>query len=235
MTKLVLFDVDGTLILTGRAGVRAMTLAFRDVFGVDDGFAHISMAGLTDSFLLASALSRAGRASDDSAMARFHDAYVAHLAVEVFKPGQGRKGLMPGVRELLETLAPRDDIFLALLTGNFAEAARIKLQYFDLWRYFRCGAYGDDASDRNALVPIALSRARGCGSPRSFDRVLVVGDTPHDVACAAAAGATSIAVATGNHNVDELRAAGADAVFEDFRDLRAFLRVLDWKAPFDSA
>lgn len=235
MANLVLFDVDGTLILTGLAGVRAMTLAFRDVFGVDDGFSHISMAGLTDSFLLTSALSRAQRDMDDDAVARFRDAYVAHLTVEVLKPGQGRKGIMPGVRELLEALETRQDVFLGLLTGNFAEAARIKLEYFDLWRYFRCGAYGDDDSDRNALVPIALSRARECGSPPDFDRVFVVGDTPHDIACAAAAGATSIAVATGNHDVDALRAAGADVVFEDLSDLKCFLRLLDLKAPFDSA
>jgi phosphoglycolate phosphatase len=227
MTKLVLFDVDGTLILTGRAGVRAMTLAFRDVFGVDDGFSHISMAGLTDSFLLSSALSRAGQDVEDDAVARFRDAYVAHLTVEVLKPGEGRKGIMPGVRELLDELAPRSDVFLGLLTGNYAEAARIKLKYFDLWRYFRCGAYGDDASDRNALVPVALARARECGSPSDFDGVFVVGDTPHDIACAAAANATSIAVATGNHPVDELRAAGADVVFEDLRDPQAFLRLLD--------
>jgi phosphoglycolate phosphatase-like HAD superfamily hydrolase len=227
MTKLVLFDVDGTLILTGRAGVRAMTLAFRDVFGVDDGFSHISMAGLTDSFLLSSALSRARRDMDADAAARFRDAYLAHLTVEVVKPGQGRKGIMPGVRELLETLEPRRDVFLGLLTGNFAEAARIKLDYFDLWRYFRCGAYGDDDSDRNALVPIALSRARAHGTSPDIDGVFVVGDTPHDIACAAAAGATSIAVATGSHDIDALRAAGADVVFEDLSDLDSFLQVID--------
>jgi phosphoglycolate phosphatase len=227
MAKLVLFDVDGTLILTGRAGVRAMTLAFRDVFGVDDGFSHISMAGLTDSFLLSSALSRAGRGVEEDAVARFRDAYLAHLSTEVLKPGEGRKGIMPGVRELLDELAPRPDVFLGLLTGNYAEAARIKLNYFDLWRYFQCGAYGDDASDRNALVPIALARARECGSPSDFDRIFVVGDTPHDIACAAAGAATSIGVATGNHAMDELRAAGADVVFEDLSNVESFLQVID--------
>jgi phosphoglycolate phosphatase len=226
-TKLVLFDIDGTLVLTGRAGVRAMTLAFQDVFGVANGFGHVSMAGLTDSFILSSALERIQRTLDTGSLAAFRDAYIRHLEVEVLSPGQGRKGIMPGVRELLELLHRREDALLGLLTGNFADAARIKLEYFDLWRYFRCGAYGDDASDRNALVPVALARARECGSSREFGRVFVVGDTPHDIACAAAAGATSIAVATGDFNPDALRAAGADVVFEDLSDCERFLQVIE--------
>jgi phosphoglycolate phosphatase-like HAD superfamily hydrolase len=132
---------------------------------------------------------------------------------------------MPGITALLDTLERRDDVFLGLLTGNFADAARIKLEHFDLWRYFRCGAYGDDAPDRNELVTVALARARECGTDR-FDRIFIVGDTPHDVACAAAGNATSIAVATGGFDVHALRAAGADVVFEDLTDAEAFLRVI---------
>src|SRR5438552_19082305 len=111
--------------------------------------------------------------------------------MELEKPG-ARKGVLPGVRELLDVLADRDDVYLALLTGNYEEAARLKLEYFDLWRYFPCGAFGDDAPDRNGLLPRAIARVRECGGPEvAPEDVVVIGDTPLDVACAAAGGARS--------------------------------------------
>ena len=226
-TKLVLFDIDGTLVLTGRAGVRAMTRAMVEVFGVEGAFNDISMAGRTDWYLLSIALSQAGQTLNPSEFERFRAVYIRFLEEEVLERGEGRKGIMPGVRDLLDTLASRDDVVLGLLTGNFVEAARIKLEHFDLWRYFRCGAYGDDAEDRNALVPVAVERARACDGGRAFTRVVVIGDTPHDIACAAAAGATSLAVATGGFDVDSLRTAGADVVFEDLGDTQAVLHVID--------
>src|SRR5205823_2634014 len=117
---------------------------------------------------------------------------------------------------LLDRLVESGEPYLALLTGNYKEAARTKLEYFDLWRYFRCGAFGDDAPDRNGLLPKALAAIRTCGGPDALpSETVVVGDTPLDVACAAASGARSIAVATGGYDVDALRAAGADVVFED--------------------
>ncbi|HEX2342648.1 MAG TPA: HAD family hydrolase [Vicinamibacterales bacterium] len=235
MSKLILFDIDGTLVLTGRAGVRAMTRALVDVFGINDGFADISLAGRTDRYLLGLALEQNQVVLNARELDRFRERYVRYLVEEVPKRGEGRKGVMPGITALLDTLEQRDDVFLGLLTGNFAEAARIKLEYFDLWRYFRCGAYGDDAHDRNDLVPVALARARECGNGGSFDRIFIVGDTPHDIACAAAGNAMSIAVATGGFDVSTLRAAGADVVFQDLSDTQAFVKFLEGKAPFDSA
>jgi phosphoglycolate phosphatase-like HAD superfamily hydrolase len=133
---------------------------------------------------------------------------------------------MPGVRPLLDALAARRDAFLALLTGNFEHGARVKLEYFDLWHYFRCGAFGDAALERNGLLPTALARVEACGgpSPRPSD-VVVVGDTPLDVAVARAGGARSVAVATGSYDVLTLSASGADVVLEDFSDLRAALEA----------
>ena len=183
-TKLVLFDIDGTLVLTGRAGVRAMMRAMAEVFGLEGAFKDVSMAGRTDWYLLSIALAQAGRTLNRLELERFRAVYVRFLEEEVLERGEGRKGLMPGVRDLLDTLADRRDVLLGLLTGNFVEAARIKLEHFDLWRYFRCGAYGDDAEDRNALVPVALERARACDGQRAFSRIVVIGDTPHDIACA---------------------------------------------------
>ena len=224
MTKVILFDIDGTLVLTGGAGGRAMTRAFEDLFAVADAFRGTAMPGRTDAWILADAAAAHRVPAAD--LSHFHDAYLAHLAVELARPGPA-KGVMPGVRALLDRLADHDDLFLALLTGNYREAARAKLEYFDLWRYFRCGAFGDDAPDRNALVPAALAAVRACGGPAAqASETVVVGDTPLDVACAAASGARSIAVATGGYDADALRAAGADVVFADLSDTDAVLEAL---------
>src|SRR5439155_21592177 len=196
--SLLLFDIDGTLVLTGGAGRRAMSLAFQDVLGVRDAFQGLPMAGRTDSWILSDAAAVHGVALEPPLLDRFEHAYLDRLRQEIETPGDSRKGVMPGVRELLYALSPHNDTYLALLTGNYEEAARIKLEYFDLWRYFRCGAFGDDAPNRNGLLPKALSRIRECGGPAVAPAdVVVIGDTPLDIECAAAAGARSIAVATG--------------------------------------
>ena len=227
MQKLVLFDIDGTLVLTGGAGVRAMNRALADAFGHAEGLDGIPVAGRTDWAILADAVRRFGRSLDGATLANLRDSYVTNLAEEILHPGQGPKAVLPGVRDILEQLERRDDVLVGLVTGNFEEGARVKLGHFDLWRYFRCGAYGGDAADRNALVPFAVERARACGLPEIADAdVLVVGDTPHDVMCAQVAGATAVAVATGSSTLEELRATGADVVFEDLGDTEAFLRVV---------
>jgi phosphoglycolate phosphatase-like HAD superfamily hydrolase len=223
---LILFDIDGTLVLTGGAGGRAMSLAFAEIFGVRDAFTGIPLAGRTDAWILQDGADAHGIPSDSPALATFRDVYLRHLIVELEQPG-ARKGLMPGVRELLDALSARDDVYLALLTGNYEQGARIKLEYFDLWRYFRCGAFGDDAPHRNGLVPKALARVAACGGPsfRAAETV-VIGDTPLDVACAAFSGARSIAVATGSYSVEDLRASGADVVLQDLADTSEVLRVI---------
>jgi phosphoglycolate phosphatase-like HAD superfamily hydrolase len=225
--KLILFDIDGTLVLTGGAGLRAMNRAFERIVGGREVLDGIPVAGRTDWIILHDALTKIGRDLDDQLFAALRDGYLAHLEEEIQHPGRGVKGVMPGVRELLDDLERREDVFLALLTGNFEEGARIKLAHFDLWRYFRCGAFGDDAADRNALVPFALSRARRCGAPHlQPSDILVVGDTPYDVACALASGAVPVGVATGSFTPQELRRSGAEIVFPDLSDIDAFRALL---------
>jgi phosphoglycolate phosphatase-like HAD superfamily hydrolase len=227
MRKLVLFDIDGTLVLTGGAGLRAMNGALEEVFGRANALDGIPVAGRTDWAILADAAGRLGRRLDGALLADLEARYVANLAEEIRHPGSGRKGVMPGIRQILEALDARADVGMGLLTGNFEAGARVKLGHFDLWRYFTFGAFGGDAADRNALVPFAVERARTCGLPEIADSdVIVVGDTPHDVLCAHAAGATAVAVATGPSSVDELRAAGAEHVFPDLGDPRAFFSLL---------
>jgi phosphoglycolate phosphatase len=227
MHNLVLFDIDGTLVLTGGAGIRAMNRAVETVLGHPAALEAIPVAGRTDWSILRDVLRHMGQDLDEPLFRQLRAQYVVFLSEEIELPGRGVKAVMPGVRALLDRLRPREDVWLGLLTGNLFEGARIKLEHFDLWKYFRCGAFGDDAPDRNALVPFAVARARQEGLPEiTADRVLVVGDTPHDVACARAAGAVPIAVATGGYTTEQLRGSGADIVFEDLSDLDAFCALL---------
>jgi phosphoglycolate phosphatase-like HAD superfamily hydrolase len=201
-----------------------MARAFEDLFAVPDAFRDIQMAGRTDTWILSSAASRHG--VDPAQLPRFHDVYVTHLERELVSPNP-RKSIMPGVRRLLDALASRDDVHLALLTGNYAAAARLKLEHFDLWHYFRCGAFADDAVDRNTLLPTALERVRAaCGLAVAPGEAIVIGDTPHDIACALASGARPVGVATGPFSTEQLRESGAEMVFEDLNDTEAFLRLL---------
>lgn len=226
MSYIILFDIDGTLVLTGGAGGRAMRRAFHDVFDIDATFDGIPMPGRTDLSIIRDALTRAGLANEKVRIAQLCERYF-HYLPEALREPHPRKIIMPGVRELLDALQQREDVFLALLTGNFARSAQLKLEYFDLWRYFRCGAFAEDAEDRNALLPVALARAVAHGAPApAADRIIVVGDTPLDVACAAASGARAVAVATGPADAATLQACGADVVFDNLSDTRAFLDLL---------
>jgi phosphoglycolate phosphatase-like HAD superfamily hydrolase len=224
---LILFDIDGTLVLTGRAGVRAMNRACADIVGRDNALEGIAIAGRTDWSILGDAMRNHDKAFDRPLLDRMSRRYVAHLAEEIQLPGQGVKAVMPGIRELLDALQRRDDVTLGLLTGNFIEGARIKLDYFDLWKYFPFGAFGGDSPSRNDLVPIAIQRARDAGlADVQPSRVIVIGDTPNDVECARVVGAVPVAVATGSYSVEQLREAGADIVFDDLSDTQAFLQLL---------
>ena len=222
---IVLFDIDGTLIRTGGAGSLAMNRAFEDVFGIAGAFDGIVMAGRTDRSILDEGALRAG-VDWGANLGLFRDRYLARLSEALLRPGP-RHGVLPGVRAILEAIAIRADVFPALLTGNGHEGARIKLQYFDLWSYFRCGAFGDEHLDRRDLFDVAIARVLECGVPpvKPAD-VIVVGDTVMDVACAKAAGARSVAVATGPSDVGTLRDAGADVTVANLSDTEAFMRLL---------
>jgi phosphoglycolate phosphatase len=224
---LILFDIDGTLLLSGRAGLRAMTRTFEETFGVRNAFAGQSFGGRTDSFLVSHALNNAGLPDTAEHHELFRQNYIPILADEIQHPGEGHKGLMPGALELLEALQDEHHLHIALLTGNYREAAEVKLQLFEIWDYFEWGVFSDDAADRNALVPIACRRAETYDiPPEAIERVIVIGDTPHDVECARVAGAKSIAVGTGGFTLDQLKTAGADVVLRDLSDTKAVLALL---------
>lgn len=224
--KLILFDIDGTLVLTGGAGGRAMARAFERVFGFSNGLGSISMAGRTDAWIVSQMVAEHGAVLDDERRLRFHEIYTEYLRHEVQAPGPS-KGVLPGVSALLETLVTRDDVYLGLLTGNYRLGAQIKLDYFDLWRFFGAGAFGDDSQDRNGLLWTAMSNVVAAGGPVVRpSEVVIIGDTPLDVAVAVAGGARSLGVATGSYDVDTLLESGADAALPDLRDQDAVLRSL---------
>jgi len=202
-----------------------MTRAFEKLYGVRDAFTGVPFNGRTDAWILRQAAAR--HDVDAFELPNFKPLYLEYLAEELHRPGP-RKGVMPGVRDLLDALASRSDVYLALLTGNFAEGARLKLQHFDLWRYFECGAFGDTVHERNELLADALARVEACSGLNAHpSRSIVIGDTPLDVGVAVAGGARSIAVATGSHSTEQLLASGADVVFEDLSDLEKVLAVLE--------
>ena len=226
--RLLLFDIDGTLVLTGGAGKRSMDRAFEDVFGVPEAFAEVSMAGRTDRWLVETALERHGVTATPERLAAFRARYLALLEAAIGEPGCGRRGVMPGVPEVLTRLRARDDAHLALLTGNYAEGARIKLEHFGLWDHFAWGAFGDDHAERDALARAAVAEASARGIALADPaHAIVIGDTPFDIACARAAGARVVAVATGHHPLDELRTHQPDLALDDLRDIDALVAFID--------
>jgi phosphoglycolate phosphatase-like HAD superfamily hydrolase len=225
--SLVFFDIDGTLLLTGGAGVRAMTLTFERLFGVANAFDRVAIGGRTDSFLVSQALTAAGLADTRDNHERFRDDYVPTLAQEIHNPGTGRRGVMPGVVDLLTAIVRDGPFEVALLTGNYERAAHIKLAHFGLDRYFAWGVFGEESIDRDDLGRVGMARAESRGIARGIrDRAIVIGDTPYDIACAKAMGARSLAVATGTHAADELRRAGADVVVADLSETGSIVELL---------
>lgn len=224
--KLILFDIDGTLISSGGAGTLSLDLAFQEVFGIPSAFRGIGMAGKTDIQIIKEGLVRHGLSSENGVIPRVVDSYLRNLEVEI---GRARgKHLKPGVREALEALAEEErGTALGLLTGNLEQGARIKLAVFGINGYFASGAFGSDDEDRNRLLPVAVRRYETVlGTSLRYDDCVVVGDTPRDVECAKRHDAFCVAVATGPYDVASLRAAGADVVLEDLSDTPAFLRTL---------
>lgn len=220
MVRLVLFDIDGTLIHSGGAGVRAFGHAFQRVFGVERPTEGVRFAGRTDSSLLRELFTR--HAIDHTAdhAARFFEAYLGHL--EEFLAGSDG-GPCQGVESFIGELralpaAPR----FGLLTGNVRRGAELKLRRFRLWEQFEFGAFGDDHEDRNQLAAIAQRRGtEHLGTPLSGEEILVIGDTPRDIECARAIGARCLAVATGGDPIEELAPHRADWTVRNLTEIRA--------------
>jgi phosphoglycolate phosphatase-like HAD superfamily hydrolase len=221
--KLLLFDIDGTLLTSGGAGERALRRGFRERFGIDDDLAKVEIAGRTDSGIARRMLAAHDLPETPENLTAFFDGYLHYLAQELPTTSGG---LLPGIVALLEALQPRSDIVLALLTGNLERGAELKLTHYGVWHYFEFGAYADDHHDRNQLGHFARTRAQekhGVEFPP--ERIFVLGDTPHDISCARAIGAKAIAIATGKFSCAELGALAPDFLFDNLGDVPKVLEI----------
>ncbi len=223
--KILLFDIDGTLMHSGGSGKHAMEIAFQEIWGVPQSLENVLLSGQTDPKILLDAFQLHGITWHDEKIAEFQQRYLLHLAADMQRPRPTRR-LLPGFPHLLEELKKRSEIHLGLLTGNWIRGAEIKLAYYDLWKYFEFGAFADDEADRNKLVPHALRRAEErFGVRPSRDRVYVIGDTPRDIQCARPHGAVAVAVATGEYSVSELSIEEPDFLFADLSDINKVLSI----------
>jgi phosphoglycolate phosphatase-like HAD superfamily hydrolase len=215
--KLVLFDIDGTILLTAGAGKRAIHRALREEFGGTGPEDH-RFDGKTDPQIVRELMRIVGHSDEhiDERMDRLLDKYVAYLRQELHAGAHGIE-VMPGVTELLDALRPRGDVTLGLLTGNLRAGAEAKLEAAGVDpSQFRVGAYGSDHETRAQLPAVAQRRARDeLGLDVSGSDVVVIGDTPADIDCGRGIGARAIAVATGHYSVDQLREHRPSAVFAD--------------------
>ncbi len=216
-----LFDIDGTLIHTDGAARQAFARAVGARFPGPDPLRDVPFAGRVDPLILRDILERHGAEFEAEDEARFWNTVFAHLR-EGLAPGRGR--VLPGVPELLRAVEGEPQWVSALLTGNMTQMAAIKLGHYGLAGRFAFGAFGEEAEDRNALARVAVARARErYGVPP--EACVVVGDTEHDVACARAAGARVVAVATGTQSAAQLAAHAPDLLLEDLRDVAG---LLEW-------
>lgn len=227
MRRLVLFDVDGTLVDSGGAGRAALRRAMVRVFGEAGPIDTCDFHGRTDPSIVRGLLRALDRddAWIDARMPEVWPPYLELLAEEL-AARDGRARPYPGVAELLARLGEAAGVTMGLVTGNLEQGARRKLAAAGVRGPFEVGGYGSDAEHRDELPPVALRRAAERGLRYEPREVWVVGDTPADVRCGRASGLRTMAVATGRHDVDTLREHGADVVFADLADADAVTEAL---------
>jgi len=222
--RLLLFDIDGTLLTVDGAGASAITQALSDQFGRPISVDGVSFSGRTDPSILRDVLAQNGIEPSEERIRAALDAYTA-AAQDTIRPEHVRP--LPGVEDLLSLLSARDDMHLALVTGNVEAVAYHKLQTAGLGDYFSVGAFGSDSAERSDLPPLARRRATD-RTGQSFvpDAVFVVGDTPHDIQCARASGFRSMAVSTGTPDRRTLHRHDPDLLLKNLSDPKPLLDIL---------
>lgn len=224
--RLLLFDIDGTLISSAGAGVQALKLVLTERFQIQDDLHDIEIGGMTDSGIVMSILKKHKVPQTHENISAFLDSYVHFLSQEL---PRRRGNLLPGVLELLERVKTRPHLVLALLTGNVSRGAQLKLEHYGVWHLFEFGAFADDHHDRNKLGGFARIRAKEKhGREFSPNEIDVIGDTPRDIACGKAFGARTVAIATGTWSREELAKHEPDFLFDDLSDVDEVMRVLGW-------
>lgn len=203
--RFVLFDIDGTLLLTGGAGSRAMQRTLQEMYGLPGGMNQIRPDGKTDPQIIREVLEREGHAitAAEELFSSLFPRYLGHLKEEI--PRSQGFVVLPGVIELLRRLAGEPRFAAGLATGNIEEGAHIKLQQAALSHYFSFGAYGSDSEDRTEVIRIAIQRGLQAVGAQAAEAVFVIGDTPRDIIHGREAGARTVAVASGSYSLQELR------------------------------
>ncbi len=221
---ILFWDIDGTLLTTGRAGIFAWEEAVRDATGRTIDLGSLKTAGLTDYQIAMRLLASLDAPRDAAAVADLVHRYESHLPANLPRR-QGQ--VLPGVREILEAVrAGAADAQSYLLTGNTRGGAHAKLTHYGLAQYFSDGAFAEDTGDRSSIARRALALAQRAG-PLSDERLFVIGDTPHDIDCANAIGARTVAVATGGYSVDDLAGHGAWRAIPRLPSVDEFFALLD--------
>ena len=215
MKKLVLFDIDGTLMRGVGAVVSSYRLAFQEIFGIDASITDVDCSGRTDPEIVTEVLTARGfdQEAISQGLPRLFASYIVNLKREI--PNTDDAYVCPGIQELLDELAGRP-LVLGILSGNLQESSRLKLSLFDLNRYFQVGAFGSDSAVRSELVGIALKRTEDrFGLTFSGKDIVIIGDSVRDVHCGRDYGVKSIAVATGVTPYEKLAAEKPDHLFNN--------------------
>ena len=227
--KLVLFDIDGTILLTAGAGRRAIVTAISEAVGHHTALQQVRFDGKTDPQIVTELLEAAGHSGphESAHVNALCRRYVDLLELELQRPTSCTT-VMPGILPLLDRLEAESGVVLGLLTGNLADGAALKLKSAGLDpQRFRVGAYGSDAAHRPALPPIAARRAEPYfGRVPSGPEVVIIGDTPADIACGECISARAVGVATGAYSVSALEACGPHVVFENLSDTDRVLEAI---------
>ena len=228
--RLVLFDIDGTLILTGGAGMRAFFRAFQRVFDIPVNKEVIRPDGKTDPLIARELLKffgQEGRWNSQSSDALFA-AYLSLLEEEMAQArAENRISILPGVMDLLEALSPRRDFALGLVTGNLEEGARIKLEEAGLNKYFQFGGYGSDSENRTELIRRAIERGEEMVAPARVGASVVIGDTPLDIIHGHAAGASVIAVASARYTMADMQGHGPELLVPSLAPIDPIISYLE--------
>ncbi|GAB5558515.1 MAG: HAD family hydrolase [Synoicihabitans sp.] len=224
--KLLLWDIDGTLLATSGAGVKALEASLSAEFlaGEPADLSDIDLAGRTDRWIAREIFQKYRIEHSSAQVDRLLNLYIEKLPSYL----NSLTSVLPGVREILAEAENRSDVVQGLLTGNLARGAAAKLRHFDLWEYFPFGAFSDDSAIRNELGPHALRRAKEY-SGHDFDPsdVWIIGDTPHDIECGKVIGARTLAVATGHYDLELLRSHKPDALRSNLENPASFWSLMD--------
>ncbi len=221
--KLVLFDIDGTLIWSGYAGSRALKKTFEKLYNISEPLKGINPDGMTDPQIIKEIFKKnLNKEPDEKEIEEVFENYLYYLKETVWNKDYR---VMEGVRELIIELKKLKEFIVGIATGNIYEGAKIKLLPSGLWDLFEIGAFASDSEKREEILKIAKERAekyKKC----EIEKVIVIGDTPLDIIAAKKAGFISIGMATGNFKKEELEKFSPDFVFENFKDYRKIVSVL---------